>query len=775
MVAMPLLKAKAEADVQTPQSFINSFGGGQEEALTAKALAGQQSCSDPRSPHYRVDYVGRHMQSTKVRHLWTLCLVGEPQETKIELEHSKLTGEKRVLIDDDEVFATKERCLQWTWQHTPSQLRIVVRSENCNHQLVYEEHDCGTAIGGTAADSSASTTADSIDFAVGPDSPPCPSAEGLLYQGTAAAVLQGSSVTSWVSDRPWWTPQREQKPRRDRITYSSRSCGASNQRASSVRCSRGCRGRRTGSVDRNICTSTFPRHTGASTFPTLEMEELPLLEESTGASDTHEQSPERQQPLLQQQQPSEQQQLSEAFDGTDCVDRPLGCLTVSHTTTGAAVVTGGGLGAVIISGDTIADENARLHAMLGERDAQIAVLEGQLRRCTRGVPEQQQLELTRCGVPLSAHVQKYLMAELAPPVATKTVAAQQASAECMSPRPQSTAATSADAIAPSVLVQQTAAMHQTPTMGNWHPIDDEDLDVTQQCGPVVPSGGSSPKVDASVTEAHSRCGSCCGGSRRGTEPPLLSRPQTPQPVLASAPQQVAVQVEKLASVVSSAAAQLHSRSLSTPPAAHLSSSSSMPGHLTAVSYAAPSGSTQAERVRSVPRQPLPQPLHPPQAHPPHQATAWRRVATPKQHRAWNPRCSPAQVHRAIRTRVPSEGPPAPTCHSAWPLALLGRQQPFWQSPQRGHAQVRSQTGPWAAATVSSAPRASHATGGSGPETAAGRQQQGSPAATPLDRQQLALRLLGPSGHHTSHKSLLLQGPLLKPAGASIFPAARVRC
>lgn len=370
------------------------------------------------------------------------------------------------------------------------------------------------------------------------------------------------------------------------------------------------------------------------------------------------------------------------------------------------------------------------------------------------------------------------MAELPPPVATKAATEQQASAHCMSPRAQPrAAATPGDVIAPTVLVPHTAAVHQALTLGDWDQIDDADLDVTQQCGPLAPSSDASPKVDASVTEARSLCGSCCGGSRRVTGPPLLSQPQAPRPVLASAPQHVAVRVETVAAVVSSATTQLHSRSLSTPPAALRSSSSSkqpLPGHLAAVSYAAPLVLTQAERALSVPRQPPsqpPQPLHPLLAHAPQQATAWQRAATPKQHRAWTPRSSPVSVHRAIRTRAPSEGTPAPVGCSAWPLALLGRQQPFWQSSQRGHAQAQSQTAPWSAATLSGAPRAQPTTG----ETAVNWQQQGSPAAATLGRQQLPLRLLGPSGHHASHKSLLLQGPALKPVGVSVFPAARIGC
>jgi len=332
-------------------------------------------------------------------------------------------------------------------------------------------------------------------------------------------------------------------------------------------------------------------------------------------------------------------------------------------------------------------------------------------------------------------------------------------------------------------------------LSDWDPIDDEDLDVTRKRGPAVPESGASPVVDASATEARSLCGSCCGGSRRSTEPPLPPKHQAPQPVAPSAPQQVTVCVETVSAN--------RNRSLSTPPFTYRSNSMQplppppapqvVPGHSVAISYAAPLGSGQASRMLSVPRQPQPSPQHPPPVHPPKQATAWQRVMTPKQHRAWTPRRSPTPVHRHVtpgQNRPPSEGPPAPVSYSPWPLALLGRQQPFLQSSHGGHAHAQSQTGPsWSTTTVSHTtprippvaqgllvpPQAQPLPIGAGPGTAAGWQQQCSPLPR---RQQLAVPLPGPPAHHASQTSLLLQGPPLKPTMKSnevpVFPAVHIR-
>lgn len=91
-----------------------------------------------RSPSYKVDHIGRHVRSSKLRHAWTLHLAGEPRETTVELQHSKFTGKKKVLLDGKVVFTTKDRCLRWCWEHAPSQTRVSLRSENGTHDLTCE-------------------------------------------------------------------------------------------------------------------------------------------------------------------------------------------------------------------------------------------------------------------------------------------------------------------------------------------------------------------------------------------------------------------------------------------------------------------------------------------------------------------------------------------------------------------------------------------------------------------------------------------------------------
>jgi len=88
---------------------------------------------------YRCDPIGRRMRGSKLRHAWTLHLTGEPQETTVELLHSRGTGKKEVRIDGKVMFSTKERCLDWHWVHSPSRARISLHSENGNHQLLCDD------------------------------------------------------------------------------------------------------------------------------------------------------------------------------------------------------------------------------------------------------------------------------------------------------------------------------------------------------------------------------------------------------------------------------------------------------------------------------------------------------------------------------------------------------------------------------------------------------------------------------------------------------------
>ncbi|CAE8635637.1 unnamed protein product [Polarella glacialis] len=91
------------------------------------------------SPMYKVDHIGRHMRSSKLRHAWTLYLPGEPGEVKVELEHSRFSGKKKVLVDGQVVFTTKESRLKWSWEHPRSKVLISLVSENGNHSLSYKE------------------------------------------------------------------------------------------------------------------------------------------------------------------------------------------------------------------------------------------------------------------------------------------------------------------------------------------------------------------------------------------------------------------------------------------------------------------------------------------------------------------------------------------------------------------------------------------------------------------------------------------------------------
>ena len=95
-----------------------------------------------RSPSYKVDHIGRTVKSTKLRHAWTLFLGGV--ETKVELEHSRLTGKKKVLVDGKLLFSTTDKHLNWCWEHPESKARIGLNSENGKHVLRCEEPEVKT-------------------------------------------------------------------------------------------------------------------------------------------------------------------------------------------------------------------------------------------------------------------------------------------------------------------------------------------------------------------------------------------------------------------------------------------------------------------------------------------------------------------------------------------------------------------------------------------------------------------------------------------------------
>ncbi|CAK9102265.1 Zeta_toxin domain-containing protein [Durusdinium trenchii] len=77
------------------------------------------------------------MKSSKLRHAWTFFL--ESTELKVELEHSRFSGKKKVLVDGKPVFATTEKQLSWCWEHPNTKAKILLESENGRHSLRCEE------------------------------------------------------------------------------------------------------------------------------------------------------------------------------------------------------------------------------------------------------------------------------------------------------------------------------------------------------------------------------------------------------------------------------------------------------------------------------------------------------------------------------------------------------------------------------------------------------------------------------------------------------------
>ena len=95
------------------------------------------SCGSMRSPQYQVDHIGRHMKSSKLRHAWTFFL--EATELKVELEHSRFSGKKKILVDGKLVFSTTAKQLSWCWEHPDRKATIKLDSDNGRHSLRCEE------------------------------------------------------------------------------------------------------------------------------------------------------------------------------------------------------------------------------------------------------------------------------------------------------------------------------------------------------------------------------------------------------------------------------------------------------------------------------------------------------------------------------------------------------------------------------------------------------------------------------------------------------------
>lgn len=105
---------------------------------------GHEPDPEPRTALYSCKSLGKRMRRKMpgwassvppLQHSWTLHLAGEPCETRVELLHSRVTGKKEVLVNGKVVFSTREKRLNWSWEHLPSQNRISLRSESGHHQL----------------------------------------------------------------------------------------------------------------------------------------------------------------------------------------------------------------------------------------------------------------------------------------------------------------------------------------------------------------------------------------------------------------------------------------------------------------------------------------------------------------------------------------------------------------------------------------------------------------------------------------------------------------
>lgn len=94
------------------------------------------NCST-RSPLYEVEHIGRHMKSSKLRHIWTFFL--EAAELKVELEHSRFSGKKKVFVDGKLALSTTAKQLSWCYEHPNSKAKIKLDSENGRHSLRCKE------------------------------------------------------------------------------------------------------------------------------------------------------------------------------------------------------------------------------------------------------------------------------------------------------------------------------------------------------------------------------------------------------------------------------------------------------------------------------------------------------------------------------------------------------------------------------------------------------------------------------------------------------------
>ncbi|CAK0887439.1 unnamed protein product, partial [Prorocentrum cordatum] len=264
-----------------------------------RCAAERASAGSAPSIQYAMEQVGRHLRSSKERHCWTLgSLGGAAGAAKVELEHSKVSGKRRVLMDGDLVFSTKERTFNWTWEHPALRSQITIQSDNGHHRL------------------SVLDTADGAAACWSPGQGPAPEA------ARAPAELQEEqALAAPTAPRAARTPSRR-RPARN--SSGARGPGAGGRRRSSSRSG-----------------ARLARRRGSS---------------------------------LPRQAPAGDEGPSPPEDLEEVEGRGSGTPDAEH-----------------------AAESARLQALISARDAKIAMLEGQLRRCTAGAGDSPTGQLRRCA------------------------------------------------------------------------------------------------------------------------------------------------------------------------------------------------------------------------------------------------------------------------------------------------------------------------------------------------------------------------------------------
>ena len=58
---------------------------------------------------------------------------------EVELEHSRFSGKKKILVDGKLVFSTTAKQLSWCWEHPDRKATIKLDSDNGRHSLRCEE------------------------------------------------------------------------------------------------------------------------------------------------------------------------------------------------------------------------------------------------------------------------------------------------------------------------------------------------------------------------------------------------------------------------------------------------------------------------------------------------------------------------------------------------------------------------------------------------------------------------------------------------------------